>query len=339
LMVLESYYLFDSIYKYPHVISLITPIFFIPFIYCFFASVKGEKLKIVAYVIFTVFLGNLIFLRAGNLSWNAFVEGDRGLESTALLMLTLPLFYFFNKYLQENKFTQLIMFFICLAFVIFFQHRTVWFGTIFGFFINILLLKTHLKIPLKTKTLLPLYLFPLIFLFFLSIFIFSEKPEIIQTLSERFTEVKDYKVKGTANWRLRQFISYWPFITDHIWFGMRLEGFELPIQFYRSMEQTGTAYFDDNTGHHIHNFYIHIMFYFGIAGLIILLAPIFYILRKFYKRESLNTEELTLFAFIVCGLVYGIAYSIPPYYFGLIGIAYSYISKSTAEKPILKGQY
>jgi hypothetical protein len=62
------------------------------------------------------------------------------------------------------------------------------------------------------------------------------------------------------------------------------------------------------------------VFYFGLFGLIILIIPFVYIINFAIKKSSLSLEEVVLLSFTISGLLYGVSYNLPTYFFGIIGI-------------------
>src|SRR5690606_20098813 len=108
-------------------------------------------------------------------------------------------------------------------------------------------------------------------------------PEIADKINENIANISNPKqdTTNTSQWRMQQYESYWPYVQQHLIEGMRLAGFELPIQFYHP--EAGVAFFEDGTGHHFHSFYYDTIFYFGIIGVsifvIILIHPIYVVLK------------------------------------------------------------
>jgi O-antigen ligase len=162
---------------------------------------------------------------------------------------------------------------------------------------------------------------PLVGIFLLLTFLVSTAPDFIEKLSERANDIVNYKTEGTGNWRHEQFVSYLPFIKENFFMGMRFEGFELPIQFYNL--EAGIPFFNDGTGHHFHSFYVDTLFYFGVVGLLLKIAPFFYLAYKIYKERELTIAQLALSAFAFSALFYGISYWWPAFFYGIFGFTIS----------------
>jgi hypothetical protein len=325
---LESYYRYGSFFQYPHVFSKLLAIFVMFFLYHFAKSIHNKQFSVINYLIFFTFIINLIWLKRDILSIGAFLGTIRGFTSPSVFMLVVPLLFFINSYFSNKTFISLSLFLILLGLIIFLNHRSVWIGSLTALAINFLLLKkTDIKIALTDF--MPIITIPTIVLILISSLVISANPEIIDTVVERVSDIQNAKTQGTGSWRLEQFNSYWPFIQENILFGMRFEGFELPIQFYQA--DAGTAVFIDGTGHHFHSFYVDRLFYLGFIGLILFILPVFYLIIKAFKKPILTSKEVILVSYIIAGLFYGISYNLPAYFFGFLGIAINFIER---ESPV-----
>jgi hypothetical protein len=330
IFMLESYYNYYSFMKYPHVFSKVMIYFLVPFVYLAFKEPKPEYLLHAAYFIFGAFFLNLIFFKPEVLSLQSFVNTERGFTAQSTYFILLPAIYFLNVYLRDRKMVYLILLMILLFFILYLQHRTVWLSTLFALAINFLLIrKADFSFPLSAFT--PFVAIPLVAGFLIFSFVLSTNPEVLDKLVERVEDIQNVESQGTGSWRLEQFKSYWPFIEDHFAIGMRLRGFELPIQFYHA--EAGIAFFDDGTGHHFHSFYVDRLFYFGILGIIMVLPLVIYFINKVRRKYMLSAEQLTLVSYIASGLIFGISYNLPTFYFGILGIAISYIHQTYTLEP------
>ena len=207
--------------------------------------------------------------------------------------------------------------------IIFFQHRTVWVAMMVALAINIILLrKTLYKVDLNS--LIPVGIFLFFVSIFLSLVIFSSE-EVMEKINENIEQImnpvgsENDDEESTSEWRYVQFKSYWPFVEKYPIFGMRLAGFELPVQFY---DLHGNNVFDDNTGHHFHSMYMDKLFYQGAFGLIIFMLPaIVYIIMCVLKQPYLTVTQVVLVSYVASGILYGFSYNYPDYFYGLIGFA------------------
>jgi hypothetical protein len=330
IFMLESYYNYYSFMKYPHVFSKVMVYFLVPFAYISFKYPKPEYLLHGAYFIVVAFILNLVIYKSEVLSLQSFVDTERGFTAQSTYFILLPGLFFLNVYLRDRKMIYLMLFMIILFFILYLQHRTVWLSTLFALSINFLLIrKADFSFPLSAFT--PFIAIPLIAGFLLFSFVLSTNPEVLDKLVERVEDIQNVESQGTGSWRLEQFKSYWPFIEDNLAVGMRLQGFELPIQFYHA--EAGIAFFDDGTGHHFHSFYVDRLFYFGLLGIVMVLPLLFYFVNKVRKKYMLSAEQITLVAYISSGLIFGISYNLPTFYFGILGIAMSYIHQTYILEP------
>jgi hypothetical protein len=327
---LESYYTYYSFMMYPHVFAKIMIYFLIPLAFLAYKDAKPEFLLHTAYFVVIIFFAHLLIYKTEVLSLQSFVNTERGFTAQSTYFLLLPCIFFLNVYLRDRKVLYLALFMVLLFFILFLQHRTVWLSTLLALSVNFLLIrKADFSFPLSAFT--PFLVIPLVAGFLLFSFVLSTNPEVLDKFVERVEDIQNVDSQGTGNWRLEQFKSYWPFIEDNLAIGMRLRGFELPIQFFHA--EAGIAFFDDGTGHHFHSFYVDRMFYFGLLGLVMVLPLVIYFVNKTRQTHTLSAEQLTLVAYVASGLVFGISYNLPGFYFGIVGIAISYIHQTYVLEP------
>lgn len=326
---LESYYLYNHPLKYPHVFMKIMQYFLIFFIYGFhkqFDKVSIEAIMIIAAVIFFI---NVATVNSHALSLSAFKNHERGVGITSVYLFVIILLYFFNQYFNTRTAIHLYLFFAVFGMIIFFQHRTVWIAMIIALGINFMLLrKTLYKIDLDS--LIPVGIFLFLVSIFLSMVIFSSE-EVMEKITENVEQIMnplgsdDDDEASTSEWRYIQMKSYWPFVEQNPFLGMRLAGFELPVQFY---DLHGNTPFEDNTGHHFHSMYMDKLFYQGILGLTLFLFPsIFYIIYCTIKQPYLTVTQVVLVSFLASALMYGFSYNYPDYIYGLIGFTILRVEK------------
>jgi O-antigen ligase len=163
-----------------------------------------------------------------------------------------------------------------------------------------------------------------------SAFLFSQYPEIIDKIEASVSDIENYDKQGTGGWRMTQIKSYIPFVEENFVFGMRFAGFELPIQFYR--EDIDAPVFEDGNGHFFHSFYLEIFFYLGLIGMILFLIPTLYAILRGIKMETLNTNQIILYAFACSGFVFGLSYVLPPFYYGCLGLCLALLEKDSEEQ-------
>jgi hypothetical protein len=330
IFMLESYYTYYSFMMYPHVFAKVMIYFLIPFAFLAYKDPKPELLLYTAYFIILIFFVHLLLYKTEVLSLQSFVDTKRGFTAQSTYFILLPGIFFLNVYLRDRKMVYLLLFMVIMFFILYLQHRTVWLSTLFALSLNFLLIrKADFSFPLSAFT--PFIVIPLVAGFLLFSFVLSTNPEVVDKFIERIEDIQNVESQGTGSWRLEQFRSYWPYIEDNLAIGMRLKGFELPIQFYHS--EAGIAFFDDGTGHHFHSFYVDRMFYFGLLGLVMVVPLVFYFVNKTRQKYTLTAEQLTLVTYVASGLVFGISYNLPGFYFGIVGIAISYLHQTYILEP------
>ncbi|MCF6169275.1 O-antigen ligase family protein [Lutibacter sp.] len=223
-----------------------------------------------------IFYGILIkiLINPSIVSLGAFVSHVRLIPSESVFLLLLPALYFFNNYILEYKKLALLKFIILIFLIIYFQHRSVWTASFAAFALNLFILIRQNALNFK-KVLPYILIFSFTFLVIFSL-VATKSPEVVKKINQDVNNILNPQEDSTGSWRIMQFEAYWPFVTKHIVEGMRLKGFELPVQFFSS--ENGSQLFKSNTGHHFHSYYIDTLFYFGlivlIVTLIVILIPI-----------------------------------------------------------------
>lgn len=330
-LVFESYYLYGSFLQYPHVFFKNMHLFLLMAIAMFYYRFNEVNLTPIMNIILIALVVKIV-LDPGMVSAEAFVNHERGLLAPSVYLLLVPCLYFFNIYIVEFKTSALIKFLILIFFIVFFQHRTVWVSTAGAFIFNFFLLNRQGN--LKLKRTLPTVMLLSYFLIFVVLFVISLFPDVVDKIAQEIENIANPKQDstGTGGWRLLQYQSYWPYVVDHLFQGMRLKGFELPIQFYHP--DAGIPFFEDGTGHHFHSFYYDILFYFGLLGvalfLIIMLYPLIVIIRK---NLNLDYKQIAIVSFAFSGLIFSISYNLAYYYWGFIGLALAYVEHAR-RKPL-----
>jgi O-antigen ligase len=144
-------------------------------------------------------------------------------------------------------------------------------------------------------------------------------PEVVTRMQTNVEDMANADKQGTGSWRLKQLESYVPYVQDRPIAGWRLEGFELPMQFYDPSNDQ--PMWPDHTGHHFHNFYLDRAFYFGILGiLMVVLIPIIRVVQRLFQRGPMRADTALLIAYFGCLLVFGTSYDWSTYHFGLLGL-------------------
>ncbi|GAA4437982.1 hypothetical protein GCM10023188_32800 [Pontibacter saemangeumensis] len=335
-LVFESYYKYSTFLVYPHVFLKLFLLSHTFFIYTFYKKNPYLNFKHIVYFILIGFVLHIFIVHPDSLSVSSFTSHERGAVATSVYMLMIPLLYFLGSYLYEGKFINLAGTFFVLLLIIFFQHRTVWICSAFAIGVLYLYIRFKSDKPINlVGRLLPVVFIIAVVSVISSAFIFSMNPDILAKFQENFTDIENYNSQGTGGWRYLQFLSYLPFIQDNLMVGMRFEGFELPIQFYQ--EDIDKPVFEDGNGHFFHSFYVDILFYVGMAGMLIYFLTMVHPIRKSFGKPQLTIIQIILLTFISTGFVYGISYILPPFYFGILGWCITILEqKNNAYQSYLK---
>lgn len=328
-LVFESYYRYGTPMVYPHVFQKLLIFYYTFFMYTFYKKHDYFQLKHVVYLVVIVFVLNLVLINSHALSISSFTNHERGVNASTMYLLVIPFLYFTGRYLFKGGIFYLAMLFFVLFAIIFFQHRTVWICTIVILAIYTFLVKFKGKAPVNFGKLIPVAVVLTILGIMASAFLFTMYPEIIDKFTENFSDIENYDKQGTGGWRYQQIMSYVPFIQENFVFGMRFDGFELPIQFYR--DDLNAPVFEDGMGHFFHSFYVEVLFYLGAVGMTLYLMMHFYMMKKGFTSKTLDENQILLLSFISSGIVYGFSYVLPYFFYAILGVGIAYMENMSQE--------
>lgn len=324
-LALESYAGWGSWMVYPHVFAKFLIMSHVFGLYAFYRRFGPPPFGLLMGTVLLGLLADLAVYHPDALSLSAFLDNERGFASTSAMLLLLPTLYYLNQYLTRGGLARLLLFFMSAALVIFLQHRSVWvaLGTALALNTTLLLLGRVQGARLSSARLLPMVLLPLFVLISGGLVALSD-PKVVKKLEASVGDILHPDKQGTGSWRLKQFEAYQPYLAEYPIAGMRLKGFELPVQFYTLAADGGgdEQVWADGTGHHFHSFYVDRLFYFGLLGLLLtLLVPLLLLGRRLLSRAPLPPAAATLIVFSISSLVYSISYDWPLYFFGLLGLS------------------
>ena len=268
---------------------------------------------------------NLVLYHRDALSLSAFLDNERGFSSTSAMLLLLPTLYYFNQYLAHGGMARLLVFFLGAALILFLQHRSVWLSMGVALALNGLLVSLGrvAGARLSSARLLPMVLLPLVVLISGGLVALSD-PHVVKKLEGSLNDIMRPSKQGTGSWRLKQFEAYQPYLEEYPIAGMRLKGFELPVQFYTLADDGGgqVPVWEDRTGHHFHSFYVDRLFYFGITGLLLtVLVPVLLLGRRLLSHLPMAPPTAAFVIFSLSSLIYSITYDWPLYFFGILGLS------------------
>jgi O-antigen ligase len=318
-LMLESYADQGSWMAYPHVFSKLFVLLIMFGVYAFHRRFGLPSMSQLIGALVFVLLANLLVFHRDSLSLSAFAENERGFGSAAAYLFVPVTLYCLNRYLTHGNILMLLSFFVCLPLIIFLQHRSVWIATAIAVPLDLLLLLRTPGASFSFTKVVMLVALPAILGSLGVTMVVLNNPEVVTRMQTNVEDMANADKQGTGSWRLKQLESYVPYVQDRPIAGWRLEGFELPMQFYDPSNDQ--PMWPDHTGHHFHNFYLDRAFYFGFLGvLMVVLIPIIRVVQRLFQRGPMRADTALLIAYFGCLLVFGTSYDWSTYHFGLLGL-------------------
>lgn len=318
-LMLESYADQGSWMAYPHVFSKLFVLLIMFGVYAFHRRFGLPSMSQLIGALVFVLLANLLVFHRDSLSLSAFAENERGFGSAAAYLFVPVTLYCLNRYLTHGNILMLLSFFVTLPLIIFLQHRSVWIATAIAVPLDLLLLLRTPGAKFSFTKVLMLVALPAILGSLGVTMVVLNSPEVVTRMQTNVEDMANADKQGTGSWRLKQLESYVPYVQDRPIAGWRLEGFELPMQFYDPSNDQ--PMWPDHTGHHFHNFYLDRAFYFGFLGvLMVVLIPIIRVIQRLFQRGPMRADTAALIAYFGCLLVFGTSYDWSTYHFGLLGL-------------------
>ncbi|KUG07187.1 O-antigen ligase family protein [Solirubrum puertoriconensis] len=319
-LALESRIGWDTWMVYPHVFNKLLVIMPLFAVYGFYRRYGMPPLSLLMGFLLVGLAASLVINFPEALSLASFVDNERGFNVESTYLLLLLALYYFNQYMAKGGLPRLLVFFVALGMIVFLQHRTVWLCTLLALTLNVFMLRRTKGVTLSFQRFMPLFVLPIVVALGGGIGVVLNNPEVLARLETSIEDIQNPDKQGTGSWRLQQFRSYEPFIQEHPVAGMRLKGFELPIQFYST--ESKLKVWKDGTGHHFHSWYVDRLFYFGIIGvLLVLVVPIKLVIRRLRSPEPLDANSAAFLAFLGSSLLYSFSYDWPYYMYSVYGFA------------------
>lgn len=324
-LALESYAGWNVWMVYPHVFAKLLVLLHVFAIYGFYRRYGLPQFGLLMGLLLLALISNLVFCHPEALNISAFLHNERGVDVTAPMLLLLVTLYYFNEYLTKGRLTQLLAFLLGVGLIIFLQHRSVWISMGVALAMNAVLLALGQVqgARMSSARLLPMALIPFLLIISGGLAAISN-PQVVKKLEASIDDIQHADKQGTGSWRLDQFKAYQPFMEEYPSAGMRLKGFELPVQFYHLANDGGSEVpvWHTMTGHHFHSFYIDRLFYFGIAGLLLtLLVPLLLLLRRVLSPVPMPPATASCIIFSLSTLIFSFSYDWPLYFFGVMGLS------------------
>ncbi|UOR03667.1 O-antigen ligase family protein [Hymenobacter aerilatus] len=334
-MMLESYAEWGSVLEYAHVFNKLFVLLTIFGIYGFYRRHGLPPMQQLSTVILLVSVGNLLLFHRESLSLSAFVENTRGFNAASAYLFVLVILLSLNNYLLRNSLTSLLIVFVCMPLVIFLQHRSVWIAMFIAIPIDVLLLRRARLARFSPVKMVMLLVIPFILGSLGVTMLVLDNPQVVTRFEQSIDDIANADKQGTGSWRLKQIESYLPLVEERPVAGWRLEGFEVPMQFYDP--SSDMPMWKDRTGHHFHNFYLDRAFYFGILGiLLVVLVPIVLVTRRLLRSRFLDADTAALVAFFISLIVFGTSYDWSTYHYGLIGLMLAALAEPMTDPFLLQ---
>lgn len=314
LLVLESKYEYDKfIYSY-FVIKR--------FAYCgvaltaYYVVSKAGFLKIEYAVYITLGLFFFYQILLGQIFSYTLTSDTRTTFSTDAYFLLLPFLYYLVLYLKARRLVHLLASLCTLLFIIFLLHRTVISAAVVAavvmFGLAFLGKVTTGNLPIG-RTLVTFGLILAMAAPFTDLLPESKVDSFMQSISGIFFPKED----NTGSWRVEQSEFYLGKVPERPLFGWRYTGYDRgEIMENEDFPDKGTI---------IHSQYIDMLYNYGAFGLIINIVLMLSTLIALYRSSrTLSTDQLVLFGFVAGGLIFGITYQIPVYYWAFVGVGMYY---------------
>ncbi|MBD2722182.1 O-antigen ligase family protein [Hymenobacter armeniacus] len=326
-LALESYALWHSWAKYPHVFSKLTALLPLFGMYAVYRRFPPPSYRQLAGLMLATLLLSLIVVYPEALTLGSFLETERGFSVTSAYLLLPVLLLCLNFYISSNNLVYGLAGLLCLALIVFLQHRTVWVCTALALVLNLGLLALRVPAARAWGTRLAVLGALGVGLALASgLAVVLDNPDVVQKLAKSISDIQHPTTQGTGTFRMQQYEAYLPLVRERPLAGWRLQGFEVPVQFYS--DDSGKQVWPDFTGHHFHSFYLDRLFYFGWLGMLLVLGvPAVQLGRCLLSLAPLQEGPAALLAFVATFPVFGLSYDWPNYAYGFIGLLLAIISR------------
>jgi hypothetical protein len=330
-LVLESLTHYDTVFKQLTMFTVLFPIiyvFFIKYIMRLFDLDLLEfmaKFYLVTYLVFMVLFGRGFSFSLESVEmddYGPFSGDSRVMHASHVFMLIVPFLWYLNQYIHDRKNKYLIPFLICVVAIVLHQHRSVWSSALVSLFLYLIMSKRNRFLNLSTTA--GLFISGVTVLFVVGFFVSNLVPGFLDFLSERFSEIFDPSREGsTGNFRIEQRSVYSTLFLDRPLFGWSFEGF--------LMENPIVDWWPSGTGQHFHEGYIEMLFYHGIAGMLLKYGVLIYLCYKAFSKR-LSEESIMLIAFCAAGLIFSFNYVLPLVFWGFVGMCLFYLDKDKEDE-------
>lgn len=340
-LMLESYATHGTWIIYMHVFSKVLVLFMLYGTYGYYHRRGLPPLRPLVGLLLPLLVVNLVTQHPEALSLKGFLDNERGFSADSALLLILPTLLCLNWFLQRGSLWVLLGFFVGFTLIIFLQHRSVWIATLVALPINVVLgLRRVPGLRFSPQRLILLVALPLAIASVGGLATVLQDPTaVLKKFEANYEDLTKADKQGTGSWRVKQMQSYTPLVAERPLLGWRLEGFEVPMQFYDP--SSDQPMWRDGTGHHFHSFYLDRMFYFGWLGVLLVVVPLcMQVVRRLAHPAPLTPETAALISLLGGCLVFGLSYDWPltiyPVWGLLLAAATPPASVAAAPAPALR---
>lgn len=269
------------------------------------------KIEYAVYIILGLFFVNQILL--GQIFRYNFTSETRTTFSTDALYLVIPFLYYLTLYLKEHRLVHFFGSLVILLIIVFLLHRTVISaavvaaGLVFGLAVLGKVSTTPLPIG---RTFVTFLLIVLVATPFSDLLPESKMTSAIENIGGIFAPKED----NTGSWRMEQGEYYLSKVPERPILGWRYDGYD------RGEIMPNDDFPDKGTI--IHSQYVDMLYNYGYAGLLINLTLMVGALIALYRSgRKMSIDNVVLFGFILSGMVFGISYQTPIYYWAFVGMS------------------
>jgi hypothetical protein len=325
-LVFISVFDYGNMFEQFTMFSILFPVVYVIFIKCVSRSLDLDFLEFLAKFYICVYIITMIIYGRGFSfsldevkmdDYGPFSGDSRIIHARSILMMIIPLLWYFSQFLKTSKPKHFLLFAFCFVVIVIHQHRSVWASTIFA--AAVFMLATVRNRLLSVPRFVNLISASLIVLLLVGIIMIHLAPQFTTFLSDRFSEILDpTREGGTGEFRQQQRDVYLALFAKRPVFGWSFEGFDMPNPL--------VDWWPAKTGQHFHEGYVEMLFYHGLAGFVLKYSFLFYLTFKAFSKK-LNRESIILIAFTISGLIFSFSYVLPLVFWGHVGLCLYYLEK------------
>lgn len=326
----ESLVNYGHAFRYFELYTVLFPVVFVLFTRRLFLRLNLNALAftanfyLAAYVVFMLLFGRHFSLALRPVvmdDYGPFSGDTRIVHAQSLYLMLVPFLWYLHQYLTTARTKYLFVWIFCLAVVVLHQHRSVWSSAMAATVIYLLLTlraRPQLLPRIAKVAGLSVVLSGLLWLAMSQLY-----PALTDHFTHRFAEIlHPAKTEGTASFRINQSVTYLKYVEQKPVLGWGFQGYEL--------KNPLVDWWPPTSGQHFHVGYVEMLFYHGVAGLLLKYSFLVYILVLSFQRN--RSEQFTvLAAFCLSGFVFSLCYVLPLMFWAQAGMCLYYQAKSTQQ--------